>query len=163
MNNCQQSLGLQDTGRKGYRKNVAALLEVGSYFLACERTNLPNAWQCVQGGVNGTDQTLEGALMRELSEELGARAEAFSVKYKSTYWRRYLFPPGLPARVGENHAGQDQMWFHVQMDSLSSVDLARSDGEFCQVKLVPLSELVSSFAHWKRALLSDFCHEIGLI
>ena len=89
-------------------------------------------------------------------------AEAFTILHRSRDWRRYLFPAGVPARIGYNHLGQDQLWFHVRLNSLSSVNLEASVQEFRSVKLVALDTLVTSFVHWKQSLLRDYCNEIAL-
>lgn len=154
-----------------YRANVAALVLVGNEFdrslLACERSS-KGIWQTPQGGVESSDTNLEQALLRELEEELGVPPAAVRVLSQSRCWRRYHFPPEVLAAGrrngrGNTHAGQDQKWFLVHIPSLEVVDLARSDGEFCSVKLVSPSELVSLFVEWKRPGVLDFCREAGLL
>jgi 8-oxo-dGTP pyrophosphatase MutT (NUDIX family) len=145
-----------------FRPNVAALVRVGDCFLACERAS-GEGWQCVQGGVEPTDGSLEEALRRELSEELGVDASRVEIARRSRFWRRYRFPPGASSSRKEKYQGQEQLWFLVHLPGIEAIKLEQSSGEFRSVKLVSIRELVDLFVHWKRPSILDFCRELDLI
>lgn len=146
----------------GYRKNVAALVKCGGQYLGCLRaTDL--SWQCVQGGCEEEDSSLEVALARELCEELGLSSNSFKIVVRSHTWRRYRFPNGLISRPGMNFLGQDQMWFLVELNDLGCVSLEASTGEFSEVKLCSLEELQNEYVWWKKAAFIDFCDELRLV
>ena len=63
--------------RKKLRPNVAAIILSSKYPAKCEdfiasRTDIPNAWQFPQGGIDEGENTKE-ALLRELEEEIGTK------------------------------------------------------------------------------------------
>ena len=147
-----------------YRANVAALLRVGDgdMFVACERSS-GEGWQTVQGGVEPGDATMEDALLREVNEELGIALPDLRIEVRSPVWRRYRFPPNMLARAHNRHQGQEQLWFVARIASLDCIRLDKSGGEFRAVKSVSAAELVQLYVHWKRAVVADFCRELGLL
>jgi len=147
-----------------YRANVAALLRVGDghMFVACERSS-GEGWQTVQGGVEPGDASMEDALLREVNEELGIERRDLHIEVRSRVWRRYRFPPNMLARAHNRHQGQEQLWFVARIPSLESIHLEKSGGEFRAVKSVSAAELVQLYVHWKRAVVADFCRELGLL
>ena len=63
--------------KKKLRPNVAAIILSSKYPAKCEifiasRTDIPNAWQFPQGGIDEGENTKE-ALLRELEEEIGTK------------------------------------------------------------------------------------------
>lgn len=146
-----------------FRPNVAALIQVRGGFLACLRGDV-GTWQTVQGGLEAEDLSPEEAILRELTEELGAPAENFKVLHRSRIWRRYRFPEAILRKEEKKggFSGQDQLWFHVRCASLSACDLARSHGEFQALRVTELADLLAGYAEWKKPALQDFCAEIGL-
>lgn len=145
---------------KTFRKNVAALIRFDGRYLACETSRHPN-WQSVQGGLDLTDPSAEDGLFRELEEELGAPRSAFRILHRSCYWRRYRFPDEFLVRG--KHAGQEQLWFLIELTDLNAIQLEKSCGEFRSTKLVDIQEFLDFYAKWKRAPFLDFCYELGLI
>ena len=147
-----------------FRANVAALIRVGDKYLRCERSQPQGVWQTVQGGVESHDKDVRAALLRELSEELGVAPDLVTVVAQSRCWRRYYFPAEvLRAHPERTNIGQEQMWFLVELPTLGSVDLARSEGEFSKVELVELEVLLAHFVSWKLPIVKDFCYEMGLL
>lgn len=90
-----------------YRPNVAAILRnARGEILICERLGVDGAWQFPQGGIDG-DETPEEALVREVWEEIGVKAEDFAiVERRGPY--RYLFGGG---RTKRGHHGKEQFYF----------------------------------------------------
>jgi 8-oxo-dGTP pyrophosphatase MutT (NUDIX family) len=147
-----------------WRANVAALIRVGNKFLRCERSQPRGVWQTVQGGIEDSDKSVQHALLRELVEELGVAPESVNIVARSSCWRRYSFPPEvLRAHPERNNVGQEQMWFLVELNHLSAIDLSRSEGEFFQVELVELEKLLANIVSWKLPVVKDFCYEMGLL
>ncbi|MBX9704526.1 MAG: NUDIX domain-containing protein, partial [Silvanigrellaceae bacterium] len=147
-----------------YRKNVAAIVKVGNKFLACYRAP-HKVWQCVQGGVEESDVSLESALFREIKEELGVEQEFVKILAQSKYWRKYDFPERFQKKNAlEKYVGQEQMWYLISVDKFETIDLTKSLGEFSEVKLVDeISELIKVYPSWKRDVFVDFCKELKLI
>ena len=64
------------SGDPRYRPNVAAhIFNEKGEFLGCFRKD-GKSWQCVQGGIEGDDDDLEQAALRELEEEVGLTPSA---------------------------------------------------------------------------------------
>jgi putative (di)nucleoside polyphosphate hydrolase len=102
-----------------YRPNVGAVLfnSAGLVFVA-RRADFPNAegpvggWQLPQGGIDA-DEDPRGAVLRELSEEIGTdRAEIIS---EHPHWLTYDLPPELlGVALGGKYRGQRQRWFALR-------------------------------------------------
>ncbi|HEY5754056.1 MAG TPA: NUDIX domain-containing protein [Chthoniobacterales bacterium] len=92
-----------------YRPNVAAILQrADGRILVGERTDVANAWQFPQGGVD-KGETLLQALHRELWEELGIKPRTYTAaEPRGPY--RYLF---TNARLKWGCHGQEQYYFLV--------------------------------------------------
>jgi putative (di)nucleoside polyphosphate hydrolase len=91
-----------------YRLNVAGILrDPHGRILICERLGKRGSWQFPQGGVD-PGETLEGALARELYEEIGVTPEQTEVRnQKGPY--RYDFE----GAVVKGFNGKDQHFFLV--------------------------------------------------
>jgi putative (di)nucleoside polyphosphate hydrolase len=154
---------MSQSHKRLFRANVAALLRVGTQVVACERA-AGDGWQTVQGGVEPTDVSLEAALLRELAEELGLSCKNVNILHRSSYWRRYYFPPEVLRKRPDNpNLGQDQMWFFAELESLRHIQLEASDGEFRSFCLMSPEELVERYVDWKRPCVLDFCRELNVL
>ncbi len=111
--------GIVTLGKKGmlvamvrYRPNVAALVvNSAGNLLICERKTTPGAWQFPQGGVDA-GESLEAALHREVSEEVGLLAQDYEVvDHRDGY--RYLYPKRVRVKKIRKHGshGQEQTYF----------------------------------------------------
>jgi putative (di)nucleoside polyphosphate hydrolase len=113
-----------------YRPNVAAILEnrSGEIFVA-ERLNVKGAWQFPQGGIDDGEDA-ETALLRELAEEIGVRAEMVKIIERRDGYR-YAFPKGR-LKYGI-YGGQEQAYFRCQfLGKDEDVDLAATHQEFAR-------------------------------
>lgn len=95
-----------------YRPNVAALIvNSAGNLLICERMTPPGAWQFPQGGVDA-GESLEQALHREVSEEVGFGPQHYEViTHRDGY--RYLYPENARTKKLRKHGshGQEQTYF----------------------------------------------------
>ena len=119
-------------GMVRYRPNVAALVvnSAGS-LLICERIFLPGAWQFPQGGVD-SGETLEGALRREVREEIGLEAHHYTVIAQREGYR-YLYPEDVRGKKLLKHGnhGQEQTYFLCQLrENAPQVNVHQKEQEF---------------------------------
>ena len=146
-----------------FRSNVAALILCQGHYLGCRRAD-HGGWQCVQGGMEVHDASPAHAIEREIQEELGLEPSSFRILSQSRFWRRYHFPFEIrrQARFADN-LGQEQRWFLVELFDFQSIQLERSCGEFSEVKLYTIQDLMGFYSAWKKASFFDFCRELGLV
>ncbi len=91
-----------------FRLNVAGILrDVHGRILICERLGRKGSWQFPQGGVD-PGESLQGALHRELYEEIGVGPEQIEVRNQAGPYR-YEFD-GL---LVKGFHGKDQHFFLV--------------------------------------------------
>lgn len=104
-----------------YRPNVAAILQrADGQILVGERRDFAGAWQFPQGGVD-PGETLREALEREIWEEVGLLADAYTVgDMRGPY--RYEF---TRKRKNLGYGGQEQHYFllHAQPGCCPKVEV----------------------------------------
>lgn len=97
---------------EGYRANVGIILcnRKGKLFWA--RRIGEDAWQFPQGGIRESE-SIEEALYRELSEEIGLGQDDVEIIGSTREWLRYEIPKKWVRRRGEKPLciGQKQRWF----------------------------------------------------
>ena len=101
----------------GFRPNVGIIIcnKLGQLFWA--KRIRQNAWQFPQGGIKETE-TLEQALFRELSEEVGLRKSDVRVLNQTSEWLEYRFPKTYIRQEKEPICiGQKQKWFLLGLQS----------------------------------------------
>jgi len=137
---------------KSYRPNVAAVILSSKYPEKCEffiahRSDIKNAWQFPQGGID-EGETPEDALLRELLEEIGCNDVEILAEYPE--WISYDFPP--TAR-GKQYPfdGQTQKYFLVRLEEGSKIDLqAYEIPEFKEYEFVAYEALFKRVTYFKR-------------
>jgi putative (di)nucleoside polyphosphate hydrolase len=142
-----------------YRPNVAAILldREGRIFIG-ERISVTGAWQFPQGGVDDTE-TLEGALFREVQEEIGVAPDLITIK-ETRGGYRYEFPKGR-LKYGI-YAGQEQTYYLCDFHGADAdVKLDAHDPEFSRHKWIkPADFRLSWVPKFKRptyvAVFKDF-------
>ncbi|MCK4950254.1 MAG: RNA pyrophosphohydrolase [Gammaproteobacteria bacterium] len=134
---------------EGYRHNVGIIISNQQGQLLWARRIGQDAWQFPQGGINESE-TLEGALFRELSEEVGLNSEHVEIIGCTKDWLHYRLPEhlmrykSLPLCIG-----QKQMWFLLRLtaDDQSICFDKSSRPEFDSWKWVdywyPLKEVIA--------------------
>ena len=101
----------------GFRPNVGIIIcnKLGQLFWA--KRIRQNAWQFPQGGIKETE-TLEQALFRELSEEVGLRKSDVRVLNQTSEWLEYRLPKTYIRQKNEPICiGQKQKWFLLGLQS----------------------------------------------
>ena len=136
---------------KIYRPNVAIVVLSAEYpakkdvFIA-ERSDLNDAWQFPQGGID-EGETPEMALFRELEEEIGTRDVKIVAEFPE--WISYDFPSHIAKKM-KPYAGQTQRYYLVQLLPEAKVNIDTEIPEFSDYKFVDFSELSNYIAHFKR-------------
>ena len=137
---------------KSYRPNVAAVILSSKYPEKCEffiahRSDIKNAWQFPQGGID-EGETPEEALLRELQEEIGCNTIEILGEYPE--WISYDFPA---TASGKQYPfdGQTQKYFLVCLKECATIDLEAYDiPEFKEYEFVDYESLFSRVTYFKR-------------
>jgi putative (di)nucleoside polyphosphate hydrolase len=128
-----------------YRPNVAAVVVNGNgRMLACERSDIPGAWQIPQGGIDELE-TPEQALRRELFEEIGINA--FDILWRLPETICYDWPAEC---CREPWGGQEQIYFVVHIAPDTKIDLRGSSPEFAATEWVTRDQFIERQAGFKR-------------
>lgn len=147
---------MQNRSPERFRPNVGALLRNhDNHILMAERLNQPDNWQFPQGGVD-RGETLEEALWRELSEELGMPSPRVLCRLVAQAQPvRYRFPENLRSRISRKYVGQEQSLFLLDfLGKTSDFQLDASEHpEFRAVRWVPLEEARELLWEVKRPVL----------
>ena len=154
--------------QKSYRPNVAAVILSSRYpdkceFFVAHRSDIKNAWQFPQGGID-EGETPREALKRELLEEIGCDNVEVLGEYPE--WISYEFPK---VSRGKTYPfdGQTQKYFLVRLKEGASIDLEAYDiPEFIEHEFVEYEELFKKVTYFKRKVyrrVIDYFIDEGLI
>ena len=111
-------------------------------------------WQMPQGGVD-EGEDCDAALLRELAEETGARAEHVEVLGKLPAELFYELPDDLQGKLwGGRYVGQRQTWYLARFTGGDAdIDIAAHDPpEFCEWKWVEPALLPDLIVPFKRGV-----------
>jgi len=154
--------------KKSYRPNVAAVILSSKYPDRCEffiahRSDIKNAWQFPQGGID-EGETPQEALYRELLEEIGCNDIEILGEFPE--WITYDFPS---TAKGKQYPfdGQTQKYFLVRLKEESKIDLyAFEIPEFKEYEFVEYEELFNKVTYFKRRVyrrVIDYFIQEGLL
>jgi len=154
--------------QKSYRPNVAAVILSSRYpdkceFFVAHRSDIKNAWQFPQGGID-EGETPREALKRELLEEIGCDNVEVLGEYPE--WISYEFPK---VSRGKTYPfdGQTQKYFLVRLKEGASIDLDAYDvPEFIEHEFVAYEDLFKKVTYFKRKVyrrVIDYFIDEGLI
>ena len=138
---------------KNYRPNVAAIVLSAKYPHTCEifiasRTDVDNAWQFPQGGIDEGENAQE-ALYRELEEEIGTREIEIIAEYPQ--WVSYDFPPAIAKKM-QPYDGQIQKYYLVKLKKGAKVNIDTEIPEFSEFKFVPTKNIYDYITFFKRTV-----------
>ncbi|PLY06588.1 MAG: RNA pyrophosphohydrolase [Arcobacter sp.] len=139
--------------KKNYRPNVAAIVLSAKYPEKCEifiasRTDVENAWQFPQGGID-KGETPNEALYRELEEEIGTREIEIIAEYPE--WVSYDFPPAIAKKMYP-FDGQIQKYYLVKLKKGAKVNINTKIPEFSEYKFVPTKNIYDYITFFKRTV-----------
>jgi putative (di)nucleoside polyphosphate hydrolase len=137
--------------KKRYRPNVAAVIVSSKYPFECElfialRTDIEDAWQFPQGGIDEGETPIQ-ALLRELEEEIGTNDIEILAQYPK--WLSYDFP-GKIAKKMYPFDGQTQKYFLVRLKPDAKINLDTKIPEFSEYKFVKFKDALEQITHFKR-------------
>ena len=138
-----------------YRLCVGAMLvnREGRVFVGQRIDNREgDRWQMPQGGVDPGEE-LQPAMLRELTEETGARGEHLEVLGRLEGELFYDLPDELKGKLWRGQfVGQRQTWFLVRFTGTDAdIDLdAHDPPEFCAFKWVEPDQLIDLIVPFKR-------------
>lgn len=138
---------------KNFRPNVAAIVLSAKYPHTCEifiasRTDVENAWQFPQGGIDDGESAKE-ALFRELEEEIGTREVEIIAEYPK--WVSYEFPPAIAKKM-QPYDGQIQKYFLVKLKKGAKININTEIPEFSEYKFVPTKNIYDYITFFKRTV-----------
>ena len=138
---------------KNYRPNVAAIVLSAKYPHTCEifiasRTDVDNAWQFPQGGID-EGESAEDALYRELEEEIGTREIEIIAEYPQ--WVSYDFPPAIAKKM-QPYDGQIQKYYLVKLKKGEKININTEIPEFSEYKFVPTKNIYDYITFFKRTV-----------
>ncbi|UTJ05194.1 RNA pyrophosphohydrolase [Arcobacter roscoffensis] len=138
---------------KNFRPNVAAIVLSAKYPHTCEifiasRTDVENAWQFPQGGIDDGESAKE-ALYRELEEEIGTREVEIIAEYPK--WVSYEFPPAIAKKM-QPYDGQIQKYFLVKLKKGAKININTEIPEFSEYKFVPTKNIYDYITFFKRTV-----------
>lgn len=154
---------------KSYRPNVAAVILSSRYPDKCEffiahRSDIKNAWQFPQGGID-EGETPRDALRRELLEEIGC--DKVEVLGEFPEWISYEFPKKTMSKKIYAYDGQTQKYFLVRLKENAEIDLGAYDiPEFEEYEFVEYEDLFKRVTYFKRKVyrrVIDYFIKEGLI
>ncbi len=154
--------------KKRYRPNVAAVILSSKYPEKCEffiahRTDIRNAWQFPQGGIDD-GETPQEALRRELLEEIGCNDVEILGEFPE--WITYDFPKVARGKCYP-YDGQTQKYFLVRLKEDAKIDLKAFEvPEFEEYEFVAYEELFKRVTYFKRKVyrkVIDYFMQEGLI
>jgi len=153
--------------RDGYRPNVGIILANGRNEVFWGKRVQQDAWQFPQGGIK-RGETPEGAMYRELEEEVGLRAHHVRILGRTRHWLRYEVPAKWVRRDGRGtYRGQKQIWYLLRMVgrdcdvSLRASDKPEFDAWRWHEYWAPLESVIEFKREVYRQALSELHRYLG--
>jgi len=154
--------------KKSYRPNVAAVILSSKHpdkceFFVAHRTDIKNAWQFPQGGID-QGETPKEALYRELLEEIGCNDIEILGEYPE--WITYDFPKTTQGKIYP-FDGQTQKYFLVRLKENTQINLHTYEiPEFKEYAFVEYEVLFKKVTYFRRTVykkIIDYFIDEGLI
>jgi putative (di)nucleoside polyphosphate hydrolase len=148
---------------QGFRANVGIILTDGSGRVMIAGRRGRGGWQFPQGGIR-REETVEGAMFRELREEVGLTPADVELVGATEGWLRYRLPERFIRREQSPLCvGQKQRWFLLQL--LGDIERLRFDltdaPEFDRCRWVDYWRPVKEVIYFKRPVYVRALRELG--
>ena len=131
-----------------FRAGIGAVILNGKgLILALERADMPGAWQLPQGGLEASEDPLQGAL-REVAEETGISES--DLELLDAYPEPLVYELPASARSKRTGRGQVQYWFLFRFQGVDNVIDVKRGGEFRSWKWMPFDTLLNSAADFRK-------------
>jgi putative (di)nucleoside polyphosphate hydrolase len=132
-----------------FRAGVGAVItNEKRQVLACERRDIPGAWQFPQGGLDAGEEPLD-AVRREIHEETGIVSGDLQLMAECPELLAYELPPH--ARSARTGRGQVQRWFLFAYRGPAEVVLP-AEGEFVACGWRSFDEVERQVVEFRRAI-----------
>lgn len=140
------------TIQKQYRPNVAAVILSSIYpkecqFFIAHRTDIKDAWQFPQGGID-EGESPKSALLRELREEIGT--DCVEIISACPKWISYDFPSSVAKNHYKGYDGQIQKYFLVRLKNNALINIKTQKPEFDKYEFVDYEQLFARVTHFKK-------------
>jgi putative (di)nucleoside polyphosphate hydrolase len=148
---------------QGFRANVGIILTDGCGRVMIAGRRGRGGWQFPQGGIR-REETVEGAMFRELREEVGLTPADVELVGATEGWLRYRLPERFIRREQSPLCiGQKQRWFLLQL--LGDIERLRFDltdePEFDRCRWVDYWRPVKEVIYFKRPVYVRALRELG--
>jgi putative (di)nucleoside polyphosphate hydrolase len=148
---------------QGFRANVGIILTDGRGRVLIAGRRGRGGWQFPQGGIR-PEETIEGAMFRELREEVGLMPSDVELVGATEGWLRYRLPERYIRREQSPLCiGQKQRWFLLQL--FGDIERLRFDltdePEFDRCRWVDYWRPVKEVIYFKRPVYVRALRELG--
>ncbi len=140
-----------------FRANTGAVIcNRQGLILSLERSDMPDAWQLPQGGMD-KGETPRETVMREIEEETGLSADALS--YLGAYPELLAYELPAAMRTGKTGRGQVQYWFYFLTDA-PEPELGK---EFRAYQWLPFDALVERVVEFRQPLYQKLAEHFASV
>jgi putative (di)nucleoside polyphosphate hydrolase len=135
-----------------FRLGVGAVIRrADGRVLTLERSDVPGAWQFVQGGVK-VGEDFRDALFREVREETGLEPASFGVVHEVPVLLGYELPE---AARRKKTRGQVHKWFFLDFVGDDAAIRLEPHGEFTRFKWAAIGDVIDGVVAFRRTVYRE--------